>query len=99
MRFVAETESEITIEIGDASTPEPLRPSAALAPEGRTRNAEETDVDNGPDALPADVRTSGAINVVKFIGIDQEYLARRLDDFERFVDAVVGMGAVAIYWG
>jgi hypothetical protein len=32
-------------------------------------------------------------------GIDEAYLARRLDDFVTFVDVVVEMGAVAIYWG
>jgi hypothetical protein len=32
-------------------------------------------------------------------GIDEAYLARRLDDFERFMNAVVERGAVAIYWG
>jgi hypothetical protein len=32
-------------------------------------------------------------------GIDEEYLARRLEDFARFVDVVVEMGATSIYWG
>lgn len=32
-------------------------------------------------------------------GIDEAYFERRLGDFERFLNAVVGMGAVAIYWG
>ena len=32
-------------------------------------------------------------------GIDEVYLARRLDDFERFVEVVVEQGATSIYWG
>jgi hypothetical protein len=33
------------------------------------------------------------------LGIDEDYFARRLDDFERFVDALVARGATAICWG
>lgn len=32
-------------------------------------------------------------------GIDREYFKRRLDSFEKFLNAVVEKGATAIYWG
>jgi hypothetical protein len=32
-------------------------------------------------------------------GIDESYFERKLDDFEKFVDAVVEMGATSISWG
>jgi hypothetical protein len=32
-------------------------------------------------------------------GLDVAYFARRIDDFERFVDAVAAKGATLIYWG
>jgi hypothetical protein len=31
-------------------------------------------------------------------GIDEDYLARRVDDFERFLNAVGDRGAASIYW-
>ena len=46
----------------------------------------------------SDTTEAGTCRVVVG-GIDEAYLARRLGDFERFVEAVVGMGATGIYWG
>ena len=31
--------------------------------------------------------------------IDEDYFARRLDDFEKFVGAVAGTGATSVSWG
>jgi len=45
-----------------------------------------------------DTQMSGRCRVIVG-GIDEAYFDRRLRDFEKFLDAVVGMGAVAIYWG
>ncbi len=45
-----------------------------------------------------DTQMSGRCRVIVG-GIDEAYFERRLGDFERFVDAVVLKGAVAIYWG
>ena len=46
----------------------------------------------------SDTQSVGACRVV-VAGTDEAYFERRLGDFERFVDAVVGMGAASIYWG
>jgi hypothetical protein len=45
----------------------------------------------------SDIRLPGMCRVVTG-GVDEGYFGRRLDDFERFVDAVVARGATSIYW-
>jgi hypothetical protein len=44
-----------------------------------------------------DTQRLGLARVV-IVGLDVDYLARRLDDFERFLNAVTERGAVSIYW-
>jgi hypothetical protein len=44
-----------------------------------------------------DTRRPGCVRVIEG-GLDVEYFERRLDDFQRFVDAVVERGAASICW-
>jgi hypothetical protein len=44
-----------------------------------------------------DTRRPGRCRVIQG-GIDEGYLARRIDDFEAFLDAVAERGARSIYW-
>lgn len=44
-----------------------------------------------------DTKRPGRCRVIA-AGIDAPYFARRLDDFERFLDAVAEKGARSIYW-
>lgn len=48
--------------------------------------------------LPTDTTRPDQPRVVEF-GIDEDYLARRLEDFERFLLTVAERGAVSISWG
>jgi hypothetical protein len=45
----------------------------------------------------SDTKRPGRVRVVE-CGVDHEYLARRIDDFERFLNVVVDKGATSIYW-
>jgi len=45
----------------------------------------------------SDTKRSGHARVISG-GIGEDYLARRVDDFERFVNAVSELGAASIYW-
>ncbi len=47
---------------------------------------------------PTDTRRPGRARVI-VAGIDEDYLVRRLDDFERFLAAVATKGAISIRWG
>ncbi len=46
---------------------------------------------------PVDMKRSGHVRVI-VAGIDDNYLQRRLADFDRFVMFVADKGAVSIYW-
>ena len=46
----------------------------------------------------SDTKRPGMCRVFE-IGIDEDYLARRLDSFEGFLNAVIAQGATTIYWG
>lgn len=46
---------------------------------------------------PADVKRPGHARVI-VAGIDDNYLQRRLDDFDRLVMFVAEDGAVSVYW-
>lgn len=46
----------------------------------------------------SDTKRPGKVRVIE-AGIDVEYIAMRLDDFERFLGAVAERGATIIYWG
>lgn len=45
----------------------------------------------------SDTKRPGKVRVVQG-GADEDYLARRLDDFERFLNVVAEKGATSIYW-
>ena len=45
----------------------------------------------------SDTKRPGRARVVE-CGVDREYLSRRVDDFERFLNVVVDKGATSIYW-
>ena len=45
----------------------------------------------------SDTKRPGRVRVVE-CGVDREYLSRRVDDFERFLNVVVDKGAASIYW-
>jgi hypothetical protein len=45
-----------------------------------------------------DTKRPGLCRVIEG-GIDAGYFARRIDDFEAFLDAMAAKGAKAIYWG
>jgi hypothetical protein len=47
---------------------------------------------------PSDTKRPGQCRL-HMGGIDEEYLAGRIDDFERFIGAVAELGATSIYWG
>jgi hypothetical protein len=45
----------------------------------------------------SDTKRPGEARIIEG-GADEEYLSRRLDDFERFLNVVTEMGAISIYW-
>ena len=45
----------------------------------------------------SDTKRPGRVRVIEG-GMDEEYLARRLNDFEKFLNVVAEMGATSIYW-
>jgi hypothetical protein len=45
----------------------------------------------------SDTKRPGRVRVVQG-GLDEDYLALRLDSFERFLGAVVERGATSVYW-
>lgn len=47
---------------------------------------------------PSDTKRPGRPRLLD-CGITEEYFARRLIDFDRFLNAVAERGATAIYWG
>ncbi len=75
---------------GAASMPEARR-AVMLARATFERHADEF------TRTGSDTKRPGRVRVVE-CGVDREYLARRIDDFERFLNVVVDKGAVSIYW-
>ncbi len=45
----------------------------------------------------SDTKRPGKVRIIQG-GMGEDYLARRLDDFEKFLDVVAEMGATSIYW-
>jgi hypothetical protein len=45
----------------------------------------------------SDTKRPGQLRVIEG-GLGEDYHARRLDDFERFINTITEMGAVSFYW-
>jgi hypothetical protein len=75
---------------GEASRPEARR--AIMRARGTFEKRVENFVREG-----SDTQRPGRCRVIQG-GNDESYFARRIEDFERFLNAVVERGATSVYW-